>query len=265
MLSHPNEPDAYLLSVDDLDDEYAMPPAARAHATALRTVAAWAREYLAEPHPDLGRGGPVCPYVTTSLNRRLFYLTVCPIRSGEDQNAHVSATVASYRDWFVSLEPLESIDAIYKTILILFPDVSAESAPGVIDVTQARLKPSFVDAGLMLGQFHGRPPVDGGLWNPAFRPLRAPVSLLAIRQMVPADLPFLLGDRRLLDAYQHVFGDNLPARHRRRLAEERARLDQVTNCDRGARAGSSVVRPDMVAASVGAGSPAGSEPRAYPG
>jgi hypothetical protein len=227
MLSHPSEPDAFLLSIDDLDHESAMPHAARACTTSLRTAAAWARDYLARPHPDLGRGGPVCPYVPTSLNRRLFHLTVCRIRPGEDPNAHVATAVAIYRDWFMRLEPLDSIDAIYKTILILFPDVSSGKAPGVIDVTQARLKPSFVEAGLMLGQFHGRPPVDGGLWNADFRPLRAPVSLLAIRYMVPADLPFLRGDRRLLDGYQRAFGDNLPPRHQRQLAEERARLDRI--------------------------------------
>ena len=220
MLSHPENPERYVLSTDDLEDSR-MPEAARPYADKLRTVTEWARNYLAEPHPDLGRGGPVCPYVPTALKRRLFYLTVCPLgstRAAETIAETMAETVGVYRDWFRRIEPL---DSMYKTILMLFPD----AAPTVIDSVQADLKSSFVEQGLMLGQFHHRPPVDAGLWNADFRPLRCPVPLLAIRNMVPTDLPFLVGDRRFLNGYRQVFGEDLPSRQREQLAVAMARID----------------------------------------
>jgi hypothetical protein len=106
--------------------------------------------------------------------------------------------------------------------VILFPG----AAPTVIDVVQLELKGSFVEQGLMLGQFHDRPPVDGGLWNAAFRPLRCPVPLLAIRHMVPTDLPFLTRERRYLEGYRRVFSDDLPPRQQEQLAEALGRLEQ---------------------------------------
>jgi uncharacterized protein DUF6875 len=217
MLINPTNPDCYLLSVDDLDDD-ALPRRAQPYADPLRAVADWARDYLSAPHPELGRGGPVCPYVPTALKRRLFYLTVQP-GGGPGMNTDaVRDAVATYRDWFMTLPPRGVMEAQFKTILILFPGVVPAEAPRIIDGTQAALKLSFVEQGLMLGQFHPVPPSDGGLWNADFRPLRCPVPLLAIRHMVPTDLPFLTGDRRLLDGYREVFGDALPDRQRCELA-----------------------------------------------
>jgi len=91
-----------------------------------------------------------------------------------------------------------ALDVIMRELVVLYPAI---------------LK-TFVENGLMIGQFHPLPPVEGGLWTKDFRPLRCPVPLLAIRHMVPTDLPFLTRDRRLLDGYYRVFGDDLPPRQR---------------------------------------------------
>jgi hypothetical protein len=238
MLVHPHDPRYYLLGVDDLGPDR-LPAPARPYGEPLRLVADWARDYLSNPHDELGRTGPVCPYVPTSLKKRLFYLTVqAGGPAGLDRSA-VTAAVAAYRDWFRDLPPLEGQAAQFKTILILFPEVRAVDAPDIIDATQAELKPTFVENGLMIGQFHPLPPVEGGLWNKDFRPLRCPVPLLAIRHMVPTDLPFLTRDRRLLDGYYRVFGDDLPPRQRvefgHALATVSAHADTHTEEDTGSR------------------------------
>jgi hypothetical protein len=208
MLTHPCSPDLRLLEVADLDAPGDPPEPAR-------VILEWARSYLSAPHPDLGRPGRVCPFVPSSLRAAQFYVAVRP-----GPVPDVADTVRRHRDWFLELEPRDGPDAQLKTILILFPDV----APEQIDATQAALKPAFVESGLMLGQFHPTPPSEGGLWNPDFRPLYSPVGLLAIRHMVPSDLPFLTRDRWQLESYLTKFRHAVPPRLRDHLALAAANL-----------------------------------------
>lgn len=94
---------------------------------------------------------------------------------------------------------------------------------------QARLKSEFVKHGLMLGEFFPGNPT-GGLHSAHFRPLAAPVPLLAIRRMVASDLSFLVADhvppaQRLyfLGCYRETFKGRLKAVWAERLdAAEKA-------------------------------------------
>jgi hypothetical protein len=199
MITHPVHPDLRLWEV--ADEEHAP--------TAVRTTLAWARSYLSRPHRDLGRPGPVCPYVPSALRAGTMYVAVQP--GAPKSRARVEATVAAYRDWFGELEPRSGPQAEAKTILILFPDLPGPAMLELIDGVQAALKPSFVEQGLMIGQFHPTPPTQPGLWNPEFRPLHSPVPLLAIRQMVPSDLPVIVHDRGLLsEAVRRLGAGALP-------------------------------------------------------
>ena len=212
MIIHPARPDLALWEVADLDSA---PPSVTA-------TFAWARSYLSRPHPELGRPGPVCPFVPSALRSQLVYVAVQPGVPGDAEA--VAGAVLGYRDWFAELEPSTGPQAELKTILILFPDLPAAAMPELIDRTQSALKPAFVPNGLMIGEFHPTPPEQPGLWNPDFRPLRSPVPLLAIRQMVPSDLPFLADDREYLTAYLRQFGDQVPARCRPQLEGALARF-----------------------------------------
>jgi hypothetical protein len=76
----------------------------------------------------------------------------------------------------------------------------------------------------MIGQFH--PKCDQpGLWNDDFRPLRSPIPLLAIRIMVPGDLPFLTGSDVHLAAYFARFAAGIPSELRIQLAIAMGRDD----------------------------------------
>ena len=70
---------------------------------------------------------------------------------------------------------------------------------------QKRLKPEFVDCGLMIGQFYPGCE-EGGIRNPQFRPLDAPVISLAVRYMALADAPFMLDDARYQAAFSARYG-----------------------------------------------------------
>ena len=219
MITHPTSRDLFLLEGADVardEPDPDWPRAARDALPAAREIHDWARAYLSRPHPELGRPGPVCPYVPGSLRAQRFWVTACG-GTRPDRQAAIK-TVLAYRDWFLSLEPRDGGASRLKTILVLFPDVSLADAPAVIDGAQRVLKPHFVREGLMVGEFHPVPPRTPGLWNHAFRPLRSPVPLLAMRHMVSSDLPFLIDDRESLAAYLRRFSERVPAHCRARLA-----------------------------------------------
>lgn len=88
-----------------------------------------------------------------------------------------------------------------------------------------KLKPSFVQAGLMLGEFHpfNRTP---GLRNKDFRPLRSPVPPLAIRHMAESDVDFLTAPNdpapmqvKSLKAYLQFLGPSLSLASRTKAQE----------------------------------------------
>lgn len=205
------DPSCYLIELADLERD-PLPDIVRHNLQPVTQIVDWAKDYLCNPHTELGRDGPVCPFVPYSLESCLFFITLQRGRTVTRKDVYT--TIMKYRDWFLEIEPREGKASRYKTILVLFPDIPAEDAPQIIDATQADLKPEFVAKGLMIGQFHQLPPKDSGLWNPDFRPLKSPVPLLAIRHMVPSDFPFLTKDRRFVLSYLEIHGNNIPKKQK---------------------------------------------------
>ncbi|MGH4033639.1 DUF6875 domain-containing protein [Actinomycetota bacterium Odt1-20B] len=213
-------PERLLLELADLPRD-PLPEAVRGHEDAFRTVARWASEYLTNPHPELGRRGPVCPFAQGSMDRGTFYLGL--YRGVPDDLGVVASTLTYYRDWFLEMGPAGLSAAQFRTILVLFPDVPPADLTRFIDASQEALKIDYVSHGLMIGEFHDAPPQKAGLWNDDFRPLHSPVPLLAIRYMVPTDLPFLAHDRDYMEAYLARFPyDDIPTRLRKKVDEAAA-------------------------------------------
>jgi hypothetical protein len=164
---------------------------------AMRSVATWVKGFLDCPHPHLGRPKKVCPFVRGSMEKEVMYLTAI---EGSTTPAEAKEAVAKFVDVFAALQPIDRTEGKLVTILILFPTVTPEEAPSVIDALQAELKPQFVDQGYMIGQFHPNCH-EPGVRNPAFRPLRAPIPMLVIRNMIPEDLEFLHDSQRCWENY----------------------------------------------------------------
>lgn len=155
----------------------------------LQETVAWMRSYLAQPHPHLGRTGPVCPFVPISISIDTIYLCVPPTSEGGGPE-EIAEVVNRFRDIFLELPPKDGDEAINKSLLMVFPKVKLTDAGRMIDDVQRLLKPRFTRYGLMLGEFHELNQTPG-LRNPAFFPLRSPLCMLVIRYMVESDLPFL--------------------------------------------------------------------------
>lgn len=199
----------------------------------LTTVLDWVENFLARPHSDLGREGKVCPFVPESLARNtLQFFVVRLAEKNPDDTSIIEKHVQHFRDYFLSQERMEGKADIFRSLLMIFPDVTAEEAPVLIDSVQKKLKPSFVKEGLMLGEFHALNNAPG-LRNPNFHPLRSPIPLLAIRHMVESDIDFL---NRLIDhpsariqfltAYLQYLGSSLSAVNRMRAQEALAAAEQ---------------------------------------
>ena len=156
----------------------------------LGSTIAWVRSFLARPHPDLGRAGPVCPFTPMALELDTIWMIEVAESTPDPQR--IEDVIEQCRQVFVETEPREGPLSINKVIMVVFSGMSADDAPW-IDALQAKLKPNFVDVGLMLGEFHSRNETPG-LRNESFRPLRSPIPMLVIRHMVESDLPFMKRD-----------------------------------------------------------------------
>jgi Domain of unknown function (DUF6875) len=155
---------------------------------ALATALRWAEEYLSAPHPDLGRPGLVCPYVRAALRTNTIWFT--EVHTERADAEVLDARLIELAGSFADLDPVQEALATGKALLITFPDVRAEDAKELLGGMLRRVKPAFVDAGLMLGPVFPDNEIPGA-HNPAFRPMRGPVPLVAIRVLVETDLPFL--------------------------------------------------------------------------
>jgi hypothetical protein len=154
----------------------------------LACVLDWVQNFLAKSHPELGRKGPVCPFVPISLDIDTIWMA--EITDEDPSLENISQIITGYRDLFLQTEPKSGPEMMNKAFLVVFPNLGTQGA-SVVDDVQYRLKRHFVAKGLMLGEFHATNQ-SPGLRNPEFRPLRSPIPMLAIRYMVDSDLPFLM-------------------------------------------------------------------------
>lgn len=148
----------------------------------------WVKDFLGKPHPSLGRPGVVCPFIPRAL--QLNTVKTLVLRTEGLSEGQIEDLVKTYRNHFLAMDPQQGELAIYKAIMLIFPDISTPEETALIDRVQQRLKPFFVGEGLMIGEFH-QYNESPGLHNPDFRPLRSPIPILAIRFMTESDLPFL--------------------------------------------------------------------------
>jgi hypothetical protein len=156
---------------------------AAATAPSLAEALDWLGGYLTAPHPDLGRGGAVCPYVKPAVKTGSLYLAEARLHRATSQA--VDRCLSTCRHAFAELP------AGHGTALVItFPGIAAGDAPWLLGGLLQRVKPEFVRDGLMLGPVYPGNKIPGA-HNPAFRPMSGPFPLVAIRRMMETDLPFL--------------------------------------------------------------------------
>jgi len=207
-----------LFLLEDLDDVRTTSELAERDRAALRAVADWIKTFVIRPHEDLGRDGPVCPFVPGALERNTLWLA--PQQIGDRGVPDVAELMDGYKRLFLDTEPTDGDDAGYKVIVVVFTDLAAERAPGLFDgVLQELAVPSYAEDGVIFGPFYEG---SGGtaLYNASFRPFQSPVPFLFVRNTVLSDWKFFLDDDTWLDMWVRRFGES--GAHA--LAEELRRL-----------------------------------------
>jgi hypothetical protein len=122
-------PDLFL--VEDLEDVGRTSELAERDLDALHAVADWIKTFVVRPHGDLGRAGPVCPFVPGSLERKSLWLA--PEQIADRGVPHVVELMHGYMSFFLDAEPTDGNEANYKVIVVVFTDLSADRAQGVFD------------------------------------------------------------------------------------------------------------------------------------
>jgi hypothetical protein len=206
----------YLL--EELEDVSRTKELAESDLDALHAVADWIKTFVARPHEDLGRAGPVCPFVPEALERKILWLA--PEQIADRDMPDVIELIDGYQRLFLNTQPTDGDAADYKVIVVVFSDLSADRAQGVFDDVQQRLAvPSYAEDGIVFGPFY-----EGhegtALYNSSFRPFQSPVPFLFVRQGVISDWKFFLDNQDLLKLWARRFGES--AVHA--LAEELRRL-----------------------------------------
>ncbi|HKZ08807.1 MAG TPA: hypothetical protein VJU81_25285 [Methylomirabilota bacterium] len=197
---------ANLYLFEDLDDASKTRQLANSDLAALRTAADWIKSFVARPHKDLGRDGPVCPFVPEGLERRTLWLASEHVagRSVPD----VVQLVNEYKARFLHAQPTSGEGAIYKSLVVVFSDVPADRAKSLFDeVLKHAAVPSYVDDGLVMGGFY--PHNEGtAVYNRGFRPFMSPVPFLLVRHAVISDWKFFLDDEDWLNRWAHRYGES---------------------------------------------------------
>jgi hypothetical protein len=155
---------------------------------AYAAIVAWIESVIVRPNAELGRAGPVCPRVRESIDRNLIkFSTVC---TEECTTEEAVLKCEALTEAFYALFPNCNNRKI-SSLLVLFPNLERKEASRFIDGGHRRLRTTFVKNGLMLGEFHPQSTVPGA-HNPAFRAMRAPFPLFAVRAISEHDHIFLM-------------------------------------------------------------------------
>jgi hypothetical protein len=207
-----------LFRPEDLEDVSRTGELAEGDLDALRAVADWIETFVTRPHEDLGRAGPVCPFVPVSLERKTLWLV--PEKVTDRSVPDVVELISSYQRLFLDTQPTDGDDTTYKSFVVLFTDLSADRAREFFDdVLQQLAVPSYAEDGFVMGGFH-EASEGTAIYNASFRPFTSPVPFLLVRQAVISDWKFFLDNEDWLKLWAGRYGESGV----RALAQELRRL-----------------------------------------
>ena len=148
-----------LFLLENLEDASRTRELAESDRKALRAVADWIKTFVVRPHRDLGRAGPVCPFVPPALEHKTLWLAA--ERSAGRSAPDIVKLIDGYKRLLLAAQPVDGDDASNKSVFVVFTDLPAAQAK------------DFFDG--VLQQIGVRSYVDDGLgWDPSTRATKGP-------------------------------------------------------------------------------------------
>jgi hypothetical protein len=152
----------------------------------LAVLVDWVETYLMSAHADLGRTGAVCPFTRQAAKLDTVRLGISTT-TAVDEDAAFAAVNRSFAD--LDAIPAQASLQHFRTVILGFPGCADSAGTAMLQRVQKRLKFASLRRLRMIGLMHPDSEAPG-LWNPQFRPLRAPFPVVAVRHMVEHDAPF---------------------------------------------------------------------------
>lgn len=182
----------------------------------MDAIADWLESFIACPHPDLGREGPVCPSLPRAIALERVFVRHARLQSsgiGDDREqlaAELLTIAAAFR-------PLRTLDDWpLECLIVTVPALSPSAFRYVLEGAYLDVKPAILRMGLMVGAFYpfsNRP----SLLNSDFYPMRSPIPFFALRHMLEVDWRTLQERPEYMEAYRlHFATDADPGEVRQR-------------------------------------------------
>jgi hypothetical protein len=207
-----------LYLVEELEDVTRTSELTERDLAALRAVADWIKTFVVKPHQELGRAGPVCPFVPESLERKTLWLA--PEQLADRDLPQVVELMNGYQRLLLDTRPTDGDDVVYNVIVVVFSDLPAARAQGVFaEVLRQLAVPSYADDGILFGPYY-QGNAGTAVYNSSFRPFQSPVPFVFVRHGVTGDWKFFLDDDQWLTLWARRYGASAV----QALAEELRRL-----------------------------------------
>jgi hypothetical protein len=106
-------------------------------ADAIAQVTAWSREFLMNDHPELGRGGNVCPFAALGarLNTLRFAASDASARETDRIRRELRSVVAQFDEI-----PFVENSRLYRAILVAFPECAGSDGLAALGRAQKSLR-----------------------------------------------------------------------------------------------------------------------------
>ena len=191
--------------LEDLEQAAGTSELAGSDIDALRATAEWINTFIVKPHEDLGRAGPVCPFVPRSLEYRTLWLA--PERIADRDVSDVVQLLNDYRRLLLDRGAPEGDGAGLEVIVVVFTDLSPDRAQELFgDALQPLAVPAYVEDGVIFGPFY-QGNEGTAIYNPSFRPFQSPVPFVFVRHGVVSDWKFFLEQEDWFGHWARRYGE----------------------------------------------------------
>jgi hypothetical protein len=165
-------------------------------------VMRWAEEFIAAPHRDLGRKGPLCPFVQKTIDVDQLLIGVYGKIDGTSL-VPIRDVVLAQADHLKTRVPLESRYGAFSGVVMAFPDIPPERG-GVLDDAHTELKTHLMERDVMAGAFHPGS-TKPSIQNAKFLAFRAPIPCFVVRHVDVRDIVFLGHNRAAFERFRARF------------------------------------------------------------